>query len=73
MAKASKSLMELERLACAALRGGGAMVKQVAIAPTSSHVSDANWTLLHVNGSPAFDPLMKKLIRPVQARYDLAW
>jgi hypothetical protein len=73
MSKPRKTLTELERIARAALRNGGAIVEQIAIAPAATQTSEANWTLLHIDNERAFDPMFKELIRPIQARYDLAW
>jgi hypothetical protein len=73
MIKTRKTLTELERIARIALRDGGAAVKQVAIAPASGQTPDANWTLLHIDNERAFHPMFRELIRPLQARYDLAW
>jgi hypothetical protein len=73
MIKTTKTLAELERIAHAALRSGGATVELIAIAPASAQRSEANWTLLHIDSERAFDPMFSELIRPIQARYDLAW
>jgi hypothetical protein len=73
MSKTRKSLTELEQIARTALRNGGAIVEQIAIAPAATQKSKANWTLLHIDNERAFDPMFKELIRPIQARYDLAW
>jgi hypothetical protein len=72
MIKPRKTLTELERIARAALRNGGANIEQIAIAPAAAQTSEANWTLLHID-KRAFDPMFRELIRPIQARYDLAW
>jgi hypothetical protein len=73
MIKPRKTLTELERIARAALRNGGANIEQIAIAPAAAQTSEANWTLLHIDSERAFDPMFRELIRPIQARYDLAW
>ena len=73
MSKTRKSLTELEQIARTALRNGGAIVEQIAIAPAAAQTSEANWTLLHIDNERAFDPMFRELIRPIQARYDLAW
>jgi hypothetical protein len=48
-----------------------AIVGKIAIAPAST--PDANWMLLHIDSERALDPMFIELIRPIQARYDLAW
>jgi hypothetical protein len=73
MIKTKKNLVELEMITRSALRRGGAIVNQIAIAPVSARASDANWTLLHIDSERAFDPMFIELIRPIQAHYDLAW
>jgi hypothetical protein len=73
MIKTKKTLTELERIARIALHDGGATVEQLAIAPASGQTPDANWMLLHIDNQRAFNPLFRELIRPIQARYDLAW
>jgi hypothetical protein len=73
MIKTKKTLAELEMIARTALRSGGAIVEKIAIAPSSSGASDANWTLLYIDSARALDPKFIQLIRPIQARYDLAW
>jgi hypothetical protein len=73
MIKTKKTLTELEGIARTALRSGGAIVEEIAIAPASTQMSDANWTLLHIDSERTFDPKFIELIRPIQARYDLAW
>jgi hypothetical protein len=73
MIKPRKTLMELERIARTALRKAGANIEQIAIAPAAAQTSEANWTLLHIDSERAFDPVIRELIRPIQARYDLAW
>jgi hypothetical protein len=73
MIKPRKTLAELERIARTALRNAGANIEQIAIAPAAAPTSGANWTLLHIDFERAFDPTIGELIRPIQARYDLAW
>jgi hypothetical protein len=73
MIKPRKTLTELELVVRTALRDGGAIVEQIAIAPAVAQTSEANWTLLHIDSERAFDPMFRELIRPIQARYDLAW
>jgi hypothetical protein len=73
MSKARKTLIELERLVRTALHNGGATVEQIAIAPAAAQTSEANWTFLHIDSERSFDPMFGELIRPIQARYDLAW
>ena len=60
-------------MARSALQGGGVIVGQVAIAPASAQIFEANWALLHIDSERKIDPMLKELIRPIQARYDLAW
>ena len=73
MIKTKKTLTELEEIARAALRNGGATVEHIAIAPASAQTSEANWTLLHIDNDRVFHPMFSELIRHIQARYDLAW
>jgi acetolactate synthase regulatory subunit len=73
MIKMNRKLLELERIACVALRSRGATVGQVAIAPIATPASDTNWMLLHVDGERAFDRMFEELIRPIKAQYDLSW
>ena len=70
MIKTTKTLAEVERITGSALRKGGATVKGIATAPASNRTSRGNWTLLHINSERGFDPMFRKLIRPMQARYD---
>jgi hypothetical protein len=59
MIKTRKTLAELERIARAALRSGGATVEHIAIAPASAQTSEANWTLLHIDSERTFDPMFR--------------
>jgi hypothetical protein len=68
MSKARKTLIELERIVRTALHNGGATV-----APAAAQTSEASWMLLHIDSERSFDPMFSELIRPIQARYDLAW
>jgi hypothetical protein len=54
MIKPRKTLRELERIERAALRNGGANIEQIAIAPAPAQMSEANWTLLHIDSERAF-------------------
>ena len=71
MGKCTKSLTELELIVRAALRSAGTFASEVAIAPARG--CNGNWAFLHVDGEPVIDPAIEELIRPLQARYDLAW
>jgi hypothetical protein len=71
MGKCTKSLMELESIVRATLRGAGASVNELAIALARG--SHGNWGFLHVDGDRVVDPAIDDLIRALQARYDLAW
>jgi hypothetical protein len=73
MIKAKKTLAELETMARSALHRSGVIVGQVAIAPACAQIFEANWALLHIDSEREIDPMLEELIRPIQARYDLAW
>jgi hypothetical protein len=71
MIKTTNTVAESERIArCIQQRRSDSRAYRE---PASAQTSEANRTLLHIDSERAFDPMFRELIRPIQARYDLAW